>query len=75
MWHNHVATLLPISQAQVGEHQQWIVDTDMLGPIFAVMMLRRPDPNKERSTPTILSIIAIEFTHLTRFTLLLLLRI
>jgi len=38
-------------------------------------MLCRPEPNKERVRPTILSIIAIEIHDLTRFTLLLLLRI
>jgi len=38
-------------------------------------MLRRPAPTKERVEPTILSIIAIEITLLTRFTLLLLPRI
>jgi len=38
-------------------------------------MLCRPEPTKERVEPTILSIIAIEITHLTRFALLLLLRI
>jgi len=36
-------------------------------------MLHRPEPTKERVEPTIRSIIAIEITHLTRFTLLLLL--
>jgi len=38
-------------------------------------MLRRLEPTKERVEPTILSTIAIEITHLTRFALLLLLRI
>jgi len=38
-------------------------------------MLRRPEPTKERVEPTILSKIAIEITHLTRFALLLLLQI
>jgi len=38
-------------------------------------MLRSPEPTKERVEPTILSLTAIEITHLTRFTLLLLLRI
>jgi len=38
-------------------------------------MLRRLEPTKERVKPTILSIIAIEITHLSSFTLLLLLRI
>jgi len=38
-------------------------------------MLRRPEPTKERIEPTILSTLAIEITHLTRFALLLLLRI
>jgi len=65
----------PISQAQGCDHQQWIAATDMLGPIFAAIMLRRPEPTKQRGEPTILRIRAIEITHLTRFTLLLLLRI
>jgi len=47
----------------------------MLGPIFAAIMLGRPEPTKESVEPTILSIIAIEITHLTTFTLLLLLGI
>jgi len=38
-------------------------------------MLRRPEPTKETVKPMILSIKAIAITHLTRFTLLLLLRI
>ena len=38
-------------------------------------MLRGPEPTKERVELTILSTIAIEITHLTRFALLLLLRI
>jgi len=38
-------------------------------------MLRRPKPTKERVEPTILNIIAIEIRHLTRFALLLQLRI
>jgi len=38
-------------------------------------MLRRPDPTKETVELMIFSIIAIAITHLTRFTLLLLLRI
>jgi len=38
-------------------------------------LLRRPKPTKERVEPTILSIMAIEITHLAMFTLLLLLRI
>jgi len=42
-------------------------------PFVASIMLRRPEPT--RIEPTILSIIAIEITHLTRFTFLLLLRI
>jgi len=37
-------------------------------------MLRRPKPTKQRVELTILSTIAVEITHLTRFTLLLLLR-
>jgi len=64
-----------ISQTQDGNFQQWIAATDTLGPIFAAIMLRGPKPTKERVEPTILSIIAVEITHLTRFTLLLLLRI
>jgi len=44
-------------------------------PFVAGTMLRRPEPTKETVEPTILSILAIEITHLTRFTLLLLLRI
>jgi len=44
-------------------------------PFFAGTMLRRPVPAKERFEPKILSMRAIEITHLTRFTLLLLLRI
>jgi len=42
---------------------------------FVGTMLRRPEPPKERVEPTILSIIATKITHLTRFALLLLLRI
>jgi len=38
-------------------------------------MLRRPQPTKERVEPTILSVIAIDISHLTRFTFLLLIRI
>jgi len=44
-------------------------------PFVASTMLRRPEPTKERVEPTILSTIAVEITHLTRFALLLLLRI
>ena len=44
-------------------------------PFVASTMLRRPEPTKERVEPTILSTTAIEITHLTRFTLLMLLRI
>jgi len=44
-------------------------------PFVASTVLRRPEPTKERVEPTILSTIAIEITHLTRFALLLLLRI
>jgi len=44
-------------------------------PFVAGTMLCRPEPTKERVEPTILSIIAIEITHLTRFALLLLLQI
>jgi len=44
-------------------------------PFVAGTMLRRPEPTKERVEPTILSTIAIEITHLTRFALLMLLRI
>jgi len=44
-------------------------------PFVAGTMLRRPEPIKERVESTILSIIAIEITHLIRFALLLLLRI
>jgi len=42
---------------------------------LAATMLRRLESTKERGEPTILSITAVEITHLTRFTLLLLLRI
>ena len=38
-------------------------------------MLRWPEPTKERVEPTVLSIIVIDIRHLTRFALLLLLRI
>jgi len=38
-------------------------------------MLRRPEPNKKRVEPTILSIVAVEITHFTKSTLLMLLRI
>jgi len=38
-------------------------------------MLRRPESTKGKVEPTILSTIAIEIIHLTRFALLLLLRI
>jgi len=58
-----------LSQAQ-DDLQQWIGATDRLGPIFAATMLRRPEPNKKWVKPTILSIIAIEINHLTRFTFL-----
>jgi len=44
-------------------------------PFVAGTMLRRPELTKETVEPTILSIIATEIKHLTRFTLLLLLRI
>jgi len=44
-------------------------------PFVADTMLRHPELTKERVEPTILSTIAIEITHLTRFSLLLLLRI
>jgi len=44
-------------------------------PFVAGTILRRPEPTKERVEPTILSIMAFEITHLTRFALLLLLRI
>jgi len=44
-------------------------------PFVAGTMLRRPEPTKETVEPMILSIVAIAITHLTRITLLLLLRI
>jgi len=44
-------------------------------PFVAGTMLSCPEPTKERVEPMILSIIAVAITHLTRFTLLLLLRI
>jgi len=44
-------------------------------PFVAVTMLHRPESTKERVEPTVLSIIAIEIRQLTRFALLLLLRI
>jgi len=44
-------------------------------PFVVGIMLRRSEPTKERVEPTTLSIIAIEITHWTRFTLLMLLRI
>jgi len=44
-------------------------------PFVAGTILCRPEPTKERVEPTNLSIIAIEITHLTKFTLLLMLRI
>jgi len=44
-------------------------------PFVAGTLLRRPEPTKETVQQMILSIIAIAITHLTRFTLLLLLRI
>jgi len=44
-------------------------------PYVAGTMLRRPEPTKEGVEPTIFSIIAIEITHLSRFALLLLVRI
>jgi len=62
----------PISHVK-DDLQQWIAANDMLGPIVAATMQRRPEPIKKRAEPTILSIIAIEITHLTIFTLLLLL--
>jgi len=44
-------------------------------PFVASTMLRQPEPNKETVELMNLSIIAIAIIHLTRFTLLLLLRI
>jgi len=44
-------------------------------PFVAGTMLCHPEPTKETVKPMILSIIAIAITHLTRFTLLLLLQI
>jgi len=44
-------------------------------PFVASTMLGRPEPTKETFEPMILNIIAIAITDLTRFTLLLLLRI
>jgi len=44
-------------------------------PFVADTMLRLPEQTKERVEPTNLSSIAIEISHLTRFALLLLLRI
>jgi len=44
-------------------------------PLVAGKMRRRPEATKERVEPTILSIVAIEIRHSTRFALLLLLRI
>ena len=56
------------------------VNTGLQPPIrwklfVAGTMLRRPEPTKERVETAIFSIIAIEIRHLTRFALLLLLRI
>ena len=65
----------PIAKAQGGGFPQWIAATDTLGHIFAAIMLRFPEPTQERDEPTILSVIAMENTHMTRFTLLLFLRI
>jgi len=42
-------------------------------PFAEATMLSHPEPTTERVEPTILSIIAIEIAHLTRFTFLLLL--
>jgi len=44
-------------------------------PFVAGTMLHCPEPTKEKVEPTILSIIAIEIRHFTRFALLLLLQI
>ena len=44
-------------------------------PFVASTMLSRPEPTKERVQSTILSTIAIEITHLTRFAIRFLLRI
>ena len=44
-------------------------------PFVAGTMLRRPETNKERVEPTLLSIIATEITRLTRFPLFFLLQI
>ena len=44
-------------------------------PFVVGTILRCPEPTKEIIEPTILSIITIEIIHLTRFTLLLLVRI
>jgi len=46
-----------------------------LEPFVVGTPLHRPEPTKERLEPTILSIRAIEITHLTSFTLLFQLRI
>jgi len=63
-----------ISQAQDGLNGGFYSPTNW-NPFVAAIMLGRPEPTKERVEPTILSIIAIEITLLTRFTLLLLPRI
>ena len=69
---NHVATLLPhfasSRRLSTVDCRHRHVGTNLLQP-------QCPESTKESVEPTILSIITIEITHLTRFTLLLLLRI
>ena len=38
----------PISQGEGGDIQQRIASADTLGPIFAAIILRDPEPTKER---------------------------
>ena len=52
----------------------WLQSPTRWEPFVAGTMHRRPESTKERVEPTILSLIAVEIRHLTRFALLLQLR-
>jgi len=77
MWRNHFSTLLPQFQKLKTAFNSGLHPPTRWGPFLAATMLRSPEPTEERVEPTILSIISIEIrpTHVTWFTLLLLLRI
>jgi len=75
---NFIATFGSVSGLQVTAGPQvksGLQSPTRWEPFVAGTMLRRPDPTKETVEPMILSMIAIAITHLTRFTLLLPLRI